>query len=54
MDNILFLLIVIIIINIYIVFNQHQLLYKNNITPLLEKILSSNILLKQQIGRAHV
>lgn len=47
MDNILFLLIVIIIINIYIVFNQHQLLYKNNITPLLQKILSSNILLKQ-------
>jgi hypothetical protein len=40
MDNILFLLIVIIIINIYIVFNQHQLLYKNNITPLLQKILS--------------
>lgn len=46
MDNILFLLIVIFIINIYIVFNQHQLLYKNNITPLLQKVLSSNILSK--------
>ena len=37
MDNILLLLIVIIIMNIYIIFNQHQLLYKNNITPLIQQ-----------------
>lgn len=53
MDNILFMLIVIIIINIYIIFNQHQLLYKNNITPLLPQILSSykNPINKQQIKK---
>ncbi len=35
MNNLLYLLFsVLIILNIYIIFNQHLLLYKNNITPL--------------------
>ena len=39
MEKILLLLVVIVIINIYIIFNQHQLLYKHDITPLIQSSL---------------